>query len=179
MDWFQCTTLILTSNSYWLGEERPCITYGMRGVVDLDIRVSGPSRNLHSGVDGGAVFEPVIDLMAAVGTLVDSSGISRVCGFYDNVRPLSKEDTKRLRDVQFDINEYRSATGVPNFISDDPNTLLELRWRRPSLSVTSLETSNSTGLHSVVPREATARISIRYVPDQSATQMEEAVKNIS
>lgn len=176
-EWFQRTMLILTSNAYWLGEERPCITYGMRGVVDLDVRVSGPSRNLHSGVDGGAVFEPVNDLLAILGTLVDSSGVSRVRGFYDDVRPLSIEDMKRLRDVQFDLAEYCSGTGVSKFVSDKPDELLELRWRRPSLSVTSLQTSNSTGLHSVVPREATAKISIRFVPDQSAEQMETVVRD--
>ncbi len=174
--WFQDTSLILTSNSYWLGEERPCITYGMRGVVDLQVTVSGPSRNLHSGVDGGAVFEPVIDLLAIMGTLVDSSGIACVPGFYDDVRPLSEEDKKRLADVEFDLEEYRAGTGVSRFVSPDPSTLLELRWRRPSISVTSLETSNTTGTHSVVPREAMAKLSIRYVPDQSPKKMEKAVR---
>lgn len=174
--WFGDTSVILTSNSYWLGEERPCINYGMRGVVDLQVTVSGPARNLHSGVDGGGVFEPVNDLLAVTGSLVDSNGTSCVKGFYDDVRSLSEEDKKRLADVEFDLEEYQSRTGVSRFVEQEPSRLLERRWRRPSVSVTSLETSNTTGAHSVLPREATAKLSIRYVPDQSAKKLEKLVR---
>lgn len=174
--WFGDTSLIVTSNSYWLGEERPCINYGMRGVVDLQLTVSGPVRNLHSGVDGGGVFEPVNDLLAVAGSLVDANGTSCIQGFYDDVRPLSDADKKRLADVEFDLEEYQSRTGVSRFVEKEPSSLLERRWRRPSVSVTSLETSNTTGAHSVLPREATAKLSIRYVPDQSAKKLENLVR---
>lgn len=64
--------LILLSNSYWLGEDTPCITHGLRGVVRADITVSSGLPNLHSGVEGGAISEPLIDLVHVVGKLVDS-----------------------------------------------------------------------------------------------------------
>lgn len=68
---FQDIDLILLSNSYWLGEDIPCITYGLRGVVRADITVSSGLPNLHSGVEGGAVSEPLLDLVHVVGELVD------------------------------------------------------------------------------------------------------------
>lgn len=174
--WFKNTVLILTSNSYWLGEERPCITYGFRGVIDLHVSISGGKRNLHSGVDGGAVFEPVTDLLAILGTLVDASGEVCVPGFNDDVRPLSEEDKQRLRDVEFDLDEYQAGTGVVRFTSGNAFELLQLRWRRPSISVTSLETSNASGFYSVVPRQASAKLSIRFVPDQDPQKIEDAVR---
>jgi acetylornithine deacetylase/succinyl-diaminopimelate desuccinylase-like protein/predicted glutamine amidotransferase/WD40 repeat protein len=164
--WFTNTTLILTSNSYWLGEERPCITYGMRGVVDIDVTVSGGSRNLHSGVDGGAIFEPTCDLMGICSTLVDSYGHVTIPKFYDDVRPLSHDDRARLDAVQFELAEYVSRTGVKKFTSPGATELLEVRWRQPSVSVASFDTSNKSRVHSVMPNVASASLSVRFVPDQ-------------
>lgn len=175
--WFGNTAMILTSNSCWLGEERPCITYGMRGVVDITVSVSGGSRNLHSGVDGGAIFEPVADLVGILSTLVDSHGYACVPGFYDDVRPLTDEDHKRLAEVQFELDEYRTRTGVEKFTSSSPVELLENRWRRPSISVASLDTSNKDHVHSVMPREATAKLSARFVPDQNPEKLVDAVRS--
>lgn len=73
--------MILVSNTYWIGDDRPCLTYGMRGVIKLDVEVSGPARNLHSGVDGGSVFEPTTDLSFVLASLVDSSGRVSVPGY--------------------------------------------------------------------------------------------------
>jgi acetylornithine deacetylase/succinyl-diaminopimelate desuccinylase-like protein/WD40 repeat protein len=175
--WFGDTAMILTSNSYWLGEERPCITYGMRGVVDLTVCVTGGSRNLHSGVDGGAIFEPVTDLLGILSTLVDSHGMALVPGFYDDVRPLTGEDHARLAEVQFELSEYRARTGVEKFTSSSPSELLEVRWRRPSVSVASLDTSNKDHVHSVMPREASAKLSVRFVPDQDPEQLVRAIRS--
>lgn len=175
--WFDNTTMILTSNSYWLGEERPCITYGMRGVVDMTVAVTGGSRNLHSGVDGGAIFEPVSDLLGILGTLVDSHGMALVPGFYDDVRPLTDEDHRRLAEVQFELKEYRARTGVEKFTSSSPEELLENRWRRPSVSVASLDTSNKDSVHSVMPRAASAKLSIRFVPDQDPDMLVKAIQS--
>jgi acetylornithine deacetylase/succinyl-diaminopimelate desuccinylase-like protein/predicted glutamine amidotransferase len=175
--WFGDTTMILTSNSYWLGEERPCITYGMRGVVDMTVSVTGGSRNLHSGVDGGAIFEPVSDLLGILSTLVDSHGMALVPGFYDDVRPLTDEDHARLTEVQFELSEYRARTGVEKFTSSSPAELLESRWRRPSVSVASLDTSNKDRVHSVMPREASAKLSIRFVPDQDPDLLVKAIRS--
>lgn len=175
LHWFESTSLILTSNSYWLGEEKPCITYGFRGLIELQVSVTGGSRNLHSGVDGGAIFEPMNDLITILGTMVDASGVVCVPGFYDDVRPLTNADKKRLKDVDFTVEEYHNGTGVERFTSENGAELLESRWRKPSVSITSIETSNVSGFYSVVPRRAQAKISIRFVPDQDPSKIERAV----
>jgi di- and tripeptidase len=164
--WFTDTSLILTSNSYWLGEKRPCITYGMRGVVDITVTVSGGLKDLHSGVDGGAIFEPVCDLMGICSTLVDSYGQVMVPKFYNDVRPLSDDDRARLDEIKFETSEYVSRSGVSRFTSSSATELLEMRWRRPSVSITSLDTSNKALVHSVMPNMAAAKLSVRFVPDQ-------------
>lgn len=173
---FAGTSMILTSNSYWIGEERPCITYGMRGVVDIDVVVTGGSRNLHSGVDGGAIFEPVVDLVGILATLLDSHGEALVPGFYDDVRPLNEEDHVRLAEVKFELAEYRARTGVEKFTSSSPSELLEARWHRPSLSVSALNTSNKDNLYSVMPCKASAKVSLRFVPDQDPDKLVEKVQ---
>lgn len=172
---FENTSLILTSNSYWLGEEKPCITYGFRGLIELQVSVTGGSRNLHSGVDGGVVFEPMNDLITILGTMVDANGIVCIPGFYDDVRPLNKAERTLLHDVDFTVDEYRNGTGVDRFTSESAAELLESRWRKPSVSITSIQTSNVSGFYSVVPRKATAKISIRFVPDQDPAKIERAV----
>lgn len=174
--WFENTQLILTSNSTWIGENRPCLTYGFRGIVELLVTVTGGKRNLHSGVDGGAIVEPMNDLLSAVGTMADGSGSVCIPGFYDDVRPLSAEDRDRIRTVEFDLEEYRDCTGVHRLRAESSVELLESRWRKPSVSVTSIETSNGSGFFSVVPRSVSAKVSIRFVPDQDPKKIEIAVR---
>lgn len=177
LHWFDGTVMILTSNSYWIGEERPCITYGMRGVVDLNVTVTGGTRNLHSGVDGGAIFEPVVDLVGILSTLIDSHGEALVPGFYDDVRPLTEEDRARLAEVKFELAEYRARTGVEKFTSSSPSELLESRWHRPSVSVSSLNTSNKDNVYSVMPCEASAKVSLRFVPDQDPDELVKKIRS--
>lgn len=175
LHWFDNTSLILTSNSNWLGEEKPCITYSFRGIIELRVSVTGGARNLHSGVDGGALYEPMNDLITILGTLVDASGVVCVPGFYDDVRPLTDADRDLLRGVDFDIEEYHKATGVQRFTADQAAEVLEARWRKPSVSITCIDTSNESGFLSVVPRRATAKVSVRFVPDQDPAKIEKAI----
>lgn len=174
--WFERTCLILTSNSTWIGEDRPCLTYGFRGIIELLVTVTGGRRNLHSGVDGGAIAEPMNDLISVVGAMVDGSGAVCIPGFYDDVRPLSEEDRERIKNLQFDLQEYKECTGVDRITADCSTELLESRWRKPSVSVTSIETTNVAGFFSVVPRSVSAKISIRFVPDQDPKKIEQAVR---
>lgn len=173
--WFDNTGLILTSNSYWLGEEKPCLTYGFRGIIELRVSVTGASRNLHSGVDGGAIFEPMNDLTTVLGTMVDASGEVCIPGFYEDIRPMTETEKKLLTSVDFSTEEYHQATGVTRFTSENAADLLEARWRQPSISITSIETSNISNFYSIVPRQASANVSIRFVPDQDPSKIEKAI----
>jgi len=173
---FEGVDLILISNSYWSGDRRPCLTYGMRGALDVEVRVSGPPRNLHSGVDGGAIVEPVNDLITVLSTLVDSRGIGLVPGFFDGVRPVSEEDRDRLAAVEH-MDGYRARTGCTSFTSNNEEELLQKRWLLPSLSVTSITTSNVAEVSSIIPRAACGKVSVRFVPDQQPAAVLAAVTN--
>lgn len=91
---FQDVDMVLLSNSYWLGEDVPCITYGLRGVIHATISISNKRADLHSGVEGGAVSEPLIDLIHVLGKLVDSNKKVLIPGFYDNVSPVTEAEEK-------------------------------------------------------------------------------------
>lgn len=175
LHWFEGTSLILTSNSSWLGEDKPCVTYGFRGIIEILVTVSGGSRNLHSGVDGGAVFEPMSDLIAILATMVDNDSNVCIPGFKEDIRPLSDTERSFLEGVQFNMSEYRKRTGVNRFTSGNDRDLLESRWRKPSISITSIDSSNAYGVFSVVPFEASAKVSVRFVPDQNPDKLVQAV----
>ena len=85
LSWFPDPRLIVISNSQWIGDEIPCLTYGMRGMLCATVRVDGGDRNLHSGNDGGVFNEPMTDLVRLMSTLLDSQHHILVPGFYDGV----------------------------------------------------------------------------------------------
>ncbi|KAI0726272.1 Zn-dependent exopeptidase [Fomitopsis betulina] len=142
---------IIVSNSTWIAEDTPCITYGLRGVVHCNVEISSEGPDRHSGVDGGVIVEPMLDLLKLLGTLTDGQNRVSIPGFYDSVRPLSDEE-KALYDVLSNITKT-------------PATSLASRWREPSLTVHNVEVSgprNST----VIPARVKAHVSVRIVPDQ-------------
>ncbi|KAA8496877.1 putative di- and tripeptidase DUG2 [Porphyridium purpureum] len=168
--------LVMKSNSYWIGAEQPCITYGMRGVLDLEISVSGPNCNLHAGVDGGAMLEPVTDLCIVLASLKDSRGNINIPFFHEDVKDLSADERALFERVDFRAEDFMQSTGVSKLISSNSLEVLEARWAKPSLSITSVVTSNMTKVFSVLPKSATARISVRLVPDQDPDKILELIK---
>lgn len=91
-DFFGDIDVILISNSYWINDRQPCLTYGLRGVVHATIEVSGAPQDLHSGVDGGAYDEPLDNLLKVLGRLSSDSKQVLVPGFADCVRPVDKDE---------------------------------------------------------------------------------------
>ncbi|GIL47514.1 hypothetical protein Vafri_4310 [Volvox africanus] len=111
--WFEGTQLIIISNTLWVGENMPCLTYGMRGMLSLTVQITGPDRDLHSGNDGGVFSEPMVDLIRVMATLVGPSGKVQVRGFYENVEPglielawTSLEDSE-----EFSLEGYKARQG--------------------------------------------------------------------
>ncbi|GIL70254.1 hypothetical protein Vretifemale_1091 [Volvox reticuliferus] len=185
--WFEGTQLIIISNTLWVGENMPCLTYGMRGMLSLTVQITGPERDLHSGNDGGVFSEPMVDLIRVMATLVGPNGKVQVPGFYDNVEPglielawTSLEDSE-----EFSLEGYKVALGVPA-LTAPPNKrdLLVTRWCRPSLSVVDMrpgagQQSAPTSTcyrfgptrFSVIPKAAQGKVSVRFVPDQDADKL--------
>ncbi|KAI9489794.1 WD40-repeat-containing domain protein [Zychaea mexicana] len=215
-DLFADVDLILLSNSYWLGEDVPCITYGLRGVIHASIKISNTLSDLHSGVEGGAVSEPLIDLIHVTGRLVDNNKHVLVPGFYDDVSQVTDAE-KRLYDPivtwlqtsETALSQSRtqhSAITSPTLSdksktdSDSPcsdkrpnirptqypldtdrlKQELMARWRFPTLSVHKIDVSISN--RTIIPRCATACVSMRIVPDQSiediAAKFEDYVRQV-
>eukprot|EP00047_Mylnosiga_fluctuans_P012762 m.27711 g.27711 ORF g.27711 m.27711 type:complete len:1166 (+) comp4449_c0_seq1:65-3562(+) len=164
-------SMILVSNNYWLDDGRPCLTYGTRGVINVNVTLAGPSRNLHSGVDGGAIAEPMADLMFLLNSLTDSHGQILIPGFHSDVRPTTASELELFNSIQFDLDEYCKTLDVPHVNSTQARDVLMARWRFPTLSVVSVETTNTDRSFSVIPHTATAKVSIRFVPNQRAERL--------
>ncbi|KAF8334688.1 uncharacterized protein EI90DRAFT_2914698 [Cantharellus anzutake] len=143
---------ILVSNSYWIDDETPCITYGLRGVIHASIEISNQGEDRHSGVDGGARPEPMMDMVKLLGTLMDANGTILLPSFYDCVRPAM-------------VDEEASYVHLAKLTGSSPHSISS-KWREPSLTIHSVTTSGSS--HStVIPSSVRAQVSLRIVPDQS------------
>eukprot|EP00184_Porphyridium_aerugineum_P006507 CAMPEP_0184695382 /NCGR_PEP_ID=MMETSP0313-20130426/3026_1 /TAXON_ID=2792 /ORGANISM="Porphyridium aerugineum, Strain SAG 1380-2" /LENGTH=1551 /DNA_ID=CAMNT_0027153819 /DNA_START=176 /DNA_END=4831 /DNA_ORIENTATION=- len=167
------TRLILKSNSYWIGNDKPCLNYGLRGVIDIEVSITGPSKNLHGGLDGGAVLEPTTDLAFVLASLKDARGHVNVPGFWDHVKRLSPDEERLLSQIGFDDETYREQIGVEKLATVNA---LKARWTQPCLSITSITTSNLQQQFSVLPQSASAKISIRTVPNQSTVNILDCVR---
>nr|ODO00935.1 di- and tripeptidase [Cryptococcus depauperatus CBS 7855] len=151
---------VLLSNSTWINEEDPCVVFGMRGVVYANLSVEGHDDNLHNGVDGGAIIEPMFDMVRVLGALSDARGV-KLPGFYDSVRPETPEEISLLRDVS-------NASGRPL------DELIRV-WRQPSFSIANINSSGSAN-KTVIPRKVSADVSMRLVPNQDLETIVEGLK---
>eukprot|EP00744_Colponema_vietnamica_P013002 GILI01018241.1.p1 GENE.GILI01018241.1~~GILI01018241.1.p1 ORF type:complete len:296 (-),score=111.08 GILI01018241.1:170-967(-) len=123
---------------------------------------------MHSGEHGGALKEPLMDLLTLLSKLLDPvSGQVMVPNFYSDVRAVSDEEQAAFSKLE--TSSYPHSIGCTQQLSDDPKDLLMRRWCRPSLSVHSIQTSTSND--SVIPRKASAKVSVRIVPDQGAAEL--------
>eukprot|EP01083_Nonionella_stella_P176257 616204_1 len=167
MDWLSAPTLIICSNSYWLGDEVPCLVYGMRGHLQLTVAINGSKHDCHSGVHGGAFTEPMYDLMSIV-TKLKQNNVVHVPGFYDQIAAIN-EDEQALYDAigsTFDTNAYLKSIGFDKTENtNDGKAILMQKWRNPALSVHNVRQSSNEC--SVISKTASAVVSIRTVPNQS------------
>ena len=167
MDWLAKPEVIICSNSYWLNDRVPCLVYGMRGHLQVRIKVSGSSQDCHSGVHGGAFPEPMMDLIAVLSKLKDNENRVMIPGFYDNILALNEDEIKLYDEIvsTFDTDEYLEAIGFDKAKKKlDGKKLLMQKWRNPSLSVHNIRQSSNEC--TVISKYASAVLSIRTVPNQ-------------
>lgn len=145
-------------------------------MVNVLVEISGPSKDLHSGVDGGAISEPMMELVQLLSGIVGTDGRVEIAGFYDDVLPETPEEDRLYDDLEFDLQSYQKVLGVAKLVSDDAKELLKKRWRLPTLSIHSLETGGLKSRSTVIPATVTARISMRLVPNQSIEAVFEKFK---
>ncbi|KAI2605821.1 CNDP dipeptidase [Hypoxylon fragiforme] len=167
---------VCISDNYWLGTEKPCLTYGLRGVNYYSVEVSGPGADLHSGVFGGTAQEPMTDLVRVLGSLVDTNGKIQIPGIMDQVAPVTKDEESLYDGISFTMETLHESLGSKTTIFEDKKSTLMARWRYPSLSVHGIEGAFSApGAKTVIPAKVIGKFSIRTVPNMEIEKTNELV----
>lgn len=157
----------IISDSPFFAADVPSVCYGLRGIAVVELRVDGPSSDLHSGNFGGAVANPAEQLARMLASLKDRDGRITVPGFYDNVAELSDAERAAFADLPHDDREFCSSLGVPNPAGEASFTTLERIWARPTLEVNGIGGGfQGAGSKTIVPSSAFAKLSMRLVPHQ-------------
>jgi acetylornithine deacetylase/succinyl-diaminopimelate desuccinylase-like protein len=171
-----CDVAVISDTAQY-GPGIPAITYGLRGILACEVTLTGPNRDLHSGVFGGAVANPVNELCRLVSLLHDDQRRVAVPGFYDDVKPLTDEERSQFAALPFDEAAWLSNLGVAASVGETGYTATERRWARPTCDVNGIFGGyTGEGPKTIVPSTATAKITCRLVPDQDPHQLTEALR---
>lgn len=147
-------------------------TYGLRGIACMEVRVKGPTIDLHSGIFGGAVMNPNTALARLAATLHDAEGRVAVEGFYDDVRPLQDWEREAWKKLGDSGPETLELTGVPALFGEAGYSDMERRWARPTAEINGIGGGyQGAGSKTVIPREAMMKLSFRLVPSQDPAKI--------
>ena len=170
-DKLACDVVVISDSSQFAAGQ-PAITYGLRGIATFELRLDGPSQDLHSGSFGGAVTNPALALCQLLGSVVDASGQIQVPGFYDGVRALSELELGQLAELPYSDEEFARSIGVDALGGDKRFSALERRWSRPTFEINGLTSGHQgDGVKTIVPATASAKLSCRLVPDQDPAKI--------
>ena len=159
--------VILVSDTSMISMDTPSITCGLRGLTYMEVEVAGPDRDLHSGLYGGAVANPANVLARLVASLVDDEGRVTIPGFYDDVRVLSAAERRALNKAPFSLTDYKRSLHIGDVAGEVGYTTMERTGVRPSLDVNGIWGGYiEEGTKTIIPARASAKISMRLVPDQ-------------
>ena len=159
--------VILISDTAIISLDQPSITVGLRGLSYMEVEVTGPNRDLHSGVYGGAVANPINTLSKMIASLHDENGRVTIPGFYDKVAELSKADREAINKAPFNLEEYKKELGIDEVTGEKGFTTLERTGIRPTLDCNGIWGGyTGEGAKTVLPSKASAKISMRLVPNQ-------------
>lgn len=166
--------IILVSDTAIISLDHPSITAGLRGLSYMEVEVTGPNRDLHSGVYGGAVANPVNVLSKMIASLHDENGRVTIPGFYDKVVELSAADREAINKAPFSLDNYKKELGIDDVQGEKGYTTLERTGIRPTLDVNGIWGGyTGEGAKTVLPSKAYAKISMRLVPNQSNEEITE------
>jgi acetylornithine deacetylase/succinyl-diaminopimelate desuccinylase-like protein len=155
-----------------LSPEIPCITYALRGLAYMELRVFGPDHDLHSGGFGGVVLNPAQALCEIIAGLHDQHGRVTLPGFYDTVRPLESDEKAELASFPIGDQYYLKASGAPALFGEEGFSTIERLGARPTLEVNGILSGfTGEGQKTVLPAKAMAKISTRLVPDQQPSDV--------
>jgi len=166
--------VILISDTSMIANDIPSITVGLRGLSYLEVEVTGPNIDLHSGVYGGAVANPVNVLCSMIASLHDENRRITIPGFYDNVIELSTEERAKMAEAPFSLDEYKKALDINDVYGENGYSTNERASIRPTLDVNGIWGGYiGEGAKTVLPSKAYAKISMRLVPGQDPDEITE------
>jgi len=165
--------VVLISDTSVIANDTPSLTVGLRGLCYMEVEVVGPNKDLHSGVYGGAVANPVNVLCQMIASLHDSKRHVTVKGFYDDVKKVSAKERKAMNEAPYDEKQYMKDLGVDDLMGEKGYTTIERTGIRPTLDVNGIWGGYiGEGAKTVLPSKAFAKISMRLVPDQDPKKIE-------
>lgn len=166
--------VILISDTHIYSNEQPTVTTGLRGLSYMEVEVEGPNRDLHSGLYGGAVPNPINVLAEMIAKLHDEEGRITIDGFYDNVEIVSAEDRAEMNKLKDNPEEFKKSIGLSGVKGETGYTTLERTSIRPTLDVNGIWGGyTGEGAKTVIPSKAFAKISMRLVPYQTDEEITE------
>ena len=166
--------IILVSDTSMISMQTPSITCGLRGLAYMEVEVTGPDKDLHSGLFGGAVANPANVLARLVAGLVDGNGRVTIPGFYDDVRELTPAEREAFNKAPFSLEDYKRSLDIGDVEGEAGYTTLERTGVRPSLDVNGIWGGyTGEGTKTVIPSKASAKISMRLVPNQDYRKISE------
>lgn len=173
----KCDT-VLISDTEWFAEKVPSLCYSLRGIAFVELTLTGPNRDLHSGTYGGAVDNPIMALTKMISGLRDDYGRITIPGFYDDVLDLEQDERDNFKKLPFDKNEWCNDLQIENSYGEIGYSVLERTWARPSLDINGIYGGyTGEGAKTVLPSKASAKISMRIVPNQNPDDIVKKIKN--
>jgi len=175
-DELRCDVCVVSDTGMW-DPNTPAITTMLRGMVYLDVTLHGPSHDLHSGMFGGAVVNPLNELAAVLASLHDSDNRVAVDGFYDGVYEPTDAQQQEWRDLGFDESAFLAEAGLDCSTGECGRSVLERIWSRPTLDINGITGGyGGAGAKTVIASEASAKFSCRLVPGQDPDAIEAALR---
>lgn len=170
--------VFLISDTSIIANDVPSITVGLRGLSYMEVEITGPNKDLHSGVYGGAVGNPVNILCDMISSLKDKNGKITIPGFYNEVDELTKEERTEMAKAPFSLDQYKKELGVDEVVGEEGYSTLERASIRPTLDVNGIWGGyTGEGAKTVLPSKAFAKISMRLVPHQDSQKISDLFAN--
>ncbi len=164
--------LILSTDAGGFIPGKPAITYATRGIVYKQIDVYGPKQDLHSGSFGGVVQNPASALALILGSLFDANGHINIPGVYDHVRTIEPDERRGFAELEFNEKEYCEGLGISQTVHEPGFSIIEQLWCRPNLTINGILSGyTGEGAKTVLPGRASAKFSLRLVPDQQPEEI--------
>lgn len=173
----KCDAVMISDTSLY-GPNIPTLTYGLRGLCYMEVVVTGPNRDLHSGTFGGGVDNPINVLAEIISKVKDNNGRIKIPGFYKDVVNLTKKERENFKTLPFSEKQYAKTLGVKELKGEKGYSTLERVWARPTLDCNGIFGGfTGEGAKTVLPSKATAKISMRLVPNQDPKKIAKLFKS--